>query len=291
MDQQTAYRRSKEGTTDRVRFWRESRLDNLECLKACFRRHRYLPHLHDTYAIGVILAGAEIFRYRGSENVAGPGQVVCVNPCELHDGRPVHDGFAYRMVYPSVPLVRDIACDVFEREVAAPMFDEAVMEDPDLAIRFVRLHGLMERRAAKLGIDELLTEAIALMIRRHGHQPAPFPCQGRESGPVARAREAIDDVPGADFGLEKLAQIAGLSRFHLIRSFRREVGVTPHTYLVGRRVARAKDLLAGSSPLSEVALACGFYDQSHFSRTFKAWSGVTPGQYRQGSNFLQDQAA
>ena len=291
MDQQTAYHRSAEGAGDRVRFWREPRFDNLECLKACFRRHRYLPHLHETYAIGVILAGAEAFRYRGCENVAGAGKVVCVNPGELHDGRPVRNGFAYRMFYPSVPLVRDIACDIFDQDVDAPMFDEAVMDDPGLAGRFVRLHGLMERRAPKLAIDSLLTEALALMIRRHGHHVGPPRSAGRENGPVARARAAIDAAPEAEIGLDRLAAIAGLSRFHLIRAFRREVGVTPHIYLIGRRVARAKDFLAGATPLSEVALACGFYDQSHFSRTFKAWSGVTPGQYRQGSNFLQDEAA
>ena len=291
MDQQTAYRRSAEGGGDRVRFWRDRRLDDLECLKACFRRHRYLPHLHDTYAIGVILAGAEAFRYRGREHVAGPGQVVCVNPGELHDGRPVGEGFAYRMFYPSIPLVQELARDVFGREEPPPMFDEAVMDDPDLASRFARLHGLLERGAPRLAIDGLLTEAMARLICRHGGVARQTGRLGRESGPVARARAAIDAAPEANVGLEELAALAGLSRFHLIRAFRREVGATPHTYLVARRVSRAKELLAGASPLSEVALACGFYDQSHFTRIFKAWSGVTPGQYRRGSNLIQDKAA
>jgi AraC-like DNA-binding protein len=59
--------------------------------------------------------------------------------------------------------------------------------------------------------------------------------------------------------------------------------VTPHAYLTGRRIAAAKGLLDGNVPLSEVALACGFYDQSHFTRSFKGCTGVTPGQYRRGS--------
>ena len=77
--------------------------------------------------------------------------------------------------------------------------------------------------------------------------------------------------------------MAGLSRYHFLRAFRRETGVTPHAYLTGRRIAAAKALLAGDQPLSEVALACGFYDQSHFSRSFKGCTGLTPGQYRRGS--------
>jgi AraC-like DNA-binding protein len=80
-----------------------------------------------------------------------------------------------------------------------------------------------------------------------------------------------------------LAGVAGLSRYHFLRAFRREVGVTPHAYLTHRRIAAAKLFLAGAEPLSEVALACGFYDQSHFSRAFKGCTGLTPGQYRRGS--------
>jgi AraC-like DNA-binding protein len=47
-------------------------------------------------------------------------------------------------------------------------------------------------------------------------------------------------------------------------------------------VARAKRLLGGDRALSTVALECGFCDQSHFTRTFKAWTGITPGHYRDG---------
>ena len=107
---------------------------------------------------------------------------------------------------------------------------------------------------------------------------------------MARAREAIEAHPERDVGLDDLAALTGLSRFHLLRAFRQEVGVTPHAFVTGRRVARAKRLLAGEDALTTVALDCGFYDQSHFSRTFKAWTGVTPGQYRAGSNILQDAA-
>jgi AraC-like DNA-binding protein len=85
-----------------------------------------------------------------------------------------------------------------------------------------------------------------------------------------------------DLTLDELAAAAGLSRYYFLRAFRRAVGVTPHAYLTGRRIAAAKAFLAGTVPLSEVAVACGFYDQSHFTRSFKGCTGVTPGQYRRG---------
>src|SRR3546814_13524249 len=90
-----------------------------------------------------------------------------------------------------------------------------------------------------------------------------------------------------DLTLTELAEAAGFSRFHFLRAFRREVGVTPHAYLTGRRIAAAKRLLDGDQALSEVALACGFYDQSHFSRSFKGCTGVPPAprsEERRGGN-------
>lgn len=292
IDQQTAYALSARGlgsdgsaagATDSVCFWREARFDDLECLTARFYRHAYRPHVHDTFAVGVIEAGAEAFRYRGARHVAPRGSLVAVNPDELHDGRPAGDGFAYRMLYPSVALLRAIADDIADRPTGFPAFPHAVMADPELAGRLRRAHALMQQRADRLAVDEVFTAALSLMVRRHtdilpqGRRP------GREAGPIARARQYIDDLYMQDLTLTDLAAVAGFSRYHFLRAFRREVGVTPHTYLSGRRIAVARRLLAGDEPLSAVALACGFYDQSHFTRSFKGCTGLTPGQYRRGS--------
>ncbi len=291
IDQQTAYARSARGpdrfgaggATDSVCFWREARFDELECLTAQFYRHAYTPHVHDTFAIGVIEAGAEAFRYRGARHVAPRGSLVAVNPDELHDGCPAGDGFAYRMLYPSVALLQAIADDMADRPAGFPAFRRPVMADPEVAAKLRRAHALMQRRAAKLAVDEALTTALTLMVRRHADTAPQRHRPGREAGPIARTRRHLDEGYMQDLSLTDLAAIAGLSRYHFLRAFRREVGVTPHTYLTGRRIAAAKRLLAGAEPLSVVALACGFYDQSHFTRSFKGCTGLTPGQYRRGS--------
>jgi AraC family transcriptional regulator len=81
--------------------------------------------------------------------------------------------------------------------------------------------------------------------------------------------------------LDELAQHASLSVSHFCRAFKGTFGTTPHTYLVRLRLARAQELmLQTGSELGQIALACGFSDQSHLCRTFRRETGETPGRWR-----------
>jgi AraC family transcriptional regulator len=83
--------------------------------------------------------------------------------------------------------------------------------------------------------------------------------------------------------LEQAAHVAGLSPFHFLRVFQRELGLTPHQFLVQARLRRALELLRDSSlPVTEVAYEVGFGDLSHFQNTFRRHVGVTPGNFRRG---------
>ena len=81
--------------------------------------------------------------------------------------------------------------------------------------------------------------------------------------------------------LGDLAKVAGLSRYHFARAFKQSQGTPPHDYLVQRRLKRTQKLLAETDlPLSEIALAAGFSDQSHCARRFRERFGVSPRSYR-----------
>ncbi len=91
----------------------------------------------------------------------------------------------------------------------------------------------------------------------------------------------LEENAAAPVGLEDAARRAGLSPFHFLRVFKRVTGVTPHQYLVRRRLARAATLLAeGTLPVTEVALESGFADLSNFVRTFGRAAGVSPKRFR-----------
>lgn len=268
---------------DVTHFWRVPRHRGLECLRATFRRHAYARHSHETYAIAAILSGCETFFYRGEQRYAGPGSIAVVCPDEIHDGEPYGGGFEYRTFYPSVELMREIAEDVAGRPMAgAPWFAHAVVTDPELASAHASLHACLchdDVWTSEMEQDTRLVAFLSRLIVRWADLDAPAPLRYGPKG-IARVREYLDSHLGQEAELASLAAIAGLSRSHFIRAFRKETGLTPHAYLIDRRFRAARRLLECGETPSAVATTCGFFDQSHLNRVFKARMGVTPGAFR-----------
>lgn len=269
------------GRGEKARYWRAARYGELECLAARFVSHRYALHTHETYVIGCVVAGCETFMVRGARRYAPPGHLCFVQPGEAHDGEPYGPGYAYRMSYPTVELLQEIAAEVTGRRArGTPSFAEPIVPDPEGAARFADAHRALQM-SGRLAADERFISTLALILTRHARIGPPHPV-GAEPRAVERARAYLDAHFAEDVDLAALAQVAGLSRFHLIRAFRRATGLTPHAWLTDRRIRAARPLLAAGLPPSEVAQACGFADQSHLTRAFKARVGVTPGQFRAG---------
>ncbi len=98
---------------------------------------------------------------------------------------------------------------------------------------------------------------------------------------IRRAMEFAETQLQERIGLSEMAGAAGMSVFHFSRCFRDLVGLAPHAWLMKRRVERARAMLVSNkASLAEVAHACGFASQSHFTAAFRSRVGVTPGAYR-----------
>lgn len=98
---------------------------------------------------------------------------------------------------------------------------------------------------------------------------------------VKRVADYIESNIGSNFRVADLADSVQLSRAHFAREFKKTFGQTPFAYVKARRVRHAQDIMANTQePLSQIALACGMCDQSHFVRVFSRVVGMTPGQWR-----------
>lgn len=233
-------------------------------------------HDHDQFGFGVMTHGGHRSWSAIGTVEAVAGDVLMVNPGEIHDGAPLGDGpRSWRMLFVEPAMVARTAADEIAGtpEIALP-----AVRDRPLAARIVRLLGLVTGATPDgLALEETMTACVMRVLRRHR---TPTPAADRAVPTIAPARDRLDDAPELPTSLAELAALTGLSRYQFLRAFSRQVGTTPYAYLMQRRVGHARRLLATGVPPSEAAAATGFADQSHLTRAFVRQYGVTPGAFR-----------
>jgi AraC family transcriptional regulator len=137
-------------------------------------------------------------------------------------------------------------------------------------------------------VSQLFFEHVMLAVGAHaahtygGLRVARRPARGGLAPwQERRAKEMLNAHLGGDLDLSALAKECRLSASHFSRAFRETTGLPPHKWLLARRVEEAKRVLRNRRlPLAEVALACGFGDQSHLTRIFSRAVGISPGAWR-----------
>jgi AraC-like DNA-binding protein len=263
------------------RYWRVDGLSGVELLRADASTHRYTRHAHEGYALGVVEAGAHAFAARGEVWTAIPGRVVVVNPDQAHDGGPTtRDGaYSYRMIYVDHAVLAAAHDGPAGHRMATPFFPHAVVTDHALADRLSRLHRALEHPATRLERETLLLTALVDLVRRHATAAPPSTLRQHTPRAVALALDYLAEHFAGNVSLAELAALAGVDRFHLLRAFRRSVGLPPHLYQTQLRLRHARRLMRAGEPPAMAAAAAGFADQSHLIRKFKAAYGVTPGQW------------
>jgi AraC-like DNA-binding protein len=261
-------------------FWHAPDIGDLELLRANFITHQFPRHFHEGYVMGVIERGVEAFHYRGAIHYAPAGSIVVINPGEVHTGFAGDaSGWTYRMLYPSVDLIREIDTQMTGRNRDLPAFPEPVIRDRELALRLQQLHRILGESGTALRRQTLFMETVSLLLRCHGDRRIPLQAAKPEPRAVKQVRDRLETGFEQNISLRELSNLTGLSPFHLTRVFRNATGLPPHGYLSQVRIQQAKTLLSRGMPPARVAFETGFADQSHLTRQFKRFTGVTPGHF------------
>jgi AraC family transcriptional regulator len=129
--------------------------------------------------------------------------------------------------------------------------------------------------------------AFALAERTTGNETASAPTHGSITGSRMRLLdEFIDAGLDGPLGVPAMAQLLGLSEGYFMRAFKNATGKSPHSYLIDRRLAKARALMQDcAATLTEIAYRCGFNSQAHMATVFKQRLGVSPAQLRKSSRF------
>ncbi|MGC1299977.1 MAG: AraC family transcriptional regulator, partial [Alloacidobacterium sp.] len=234
-------------------------------------------HCHDQFGIGVINSGG----HRSWSGVgwveAIHGDIIMVNPREMHDGSSLdRQPRSWEMLFLEPQIAHEILAEeqLHEGRTLRP-----TVRDDGQAMRFRRLfYAVTDPPPDSSYIDEELVKTLAYAFHHHALHP---PLQVPGAPGIHRIMKLIDRDPERPLSLQAMAEMAGVSRFHFLREFHRATGATPHAYILQRRVLLARRLLAAGRELGQASADAGFADQSHMTRAFVRQLGVTPARYRQ----------
>jgi len=261
------------------RFLRDPRLPFVEVRDATDARAvAYGRHSHDTVSVGLVTAGRSRYVHERGVDEVDAGTVVLMNPGAMHACNPHADSaWSYRMVYLDADWWRRLQCQLDADHAGQRReFDRTSLRDPALGARVTRVcERLADAHADALAREEAVVDLATALCER-----ACEPRRQPTSPGLARVAALLTDCCDQSFSLAELCAVSGLSEAHLVRSFKRHYGMTPHAYLVDRRLHRIRRELRCGRAIADVAAQFGFADQAHLQRTFRRLVATTPGRYR-----------
>ncbi|MFC3941552.1 AraC family transcriptional regulator [Pseudomonas gingeri NCPPB 3146 = LMG 5327] len=263
-----------------VKIWRDTSFKGVELLSARYHFHHFPVHEHSSFAIGLIELGAMDHIESKTKRILMPAGSVCVvNPGDIHGGgHTTEAGWQYRMMYIQPADMSAIVTN--EHGVISeklPNFDSPIIIDNETYQALRSAHLTSESPdTSRLEKTSRLTHALNLMTSRHGNFGRNTKHSVILPKAIKRSREFIDAHITLNPSLQEIAEVAGLSPSHLLRTFRDAVGLTPHAYLMQRRIEMARHLLVKGEAMRSVAILAGFCDQAHFTREFRRFYGTTP---------------
>lgn len=256
-------------------------LGGLELLNAKYKNQCFTRHVHEGYCIGVIDSGAQHFYRSGETHFAPKDSIILVNADQVHDGYDATDyGWSYQAIYPPPEMLAKAHREFQGEQEDAPWFSESVVYDPYLAEKLRGLYYLIQNSNNSLLRETIFLSTMLAVIYRHSTHHKPLLALKNESKAVNQVREYLNTYYAENISIKQLADLVQLGPFYLARMFNKAVGLPPHAYQIQRRVHQAKRLMHLNMKLTDVAMACGFTDQSHLTRHFKRSLGVTPGAYQ-----------
>jgi len=253
----------------------------VELLQASFSQQSFNKHFHEEFCFGVVESGQLDFNYRGKKVSAHQGIINLCNPGEVHDGF-TKNGWAYRMFYVDPALMKALSSEISGKHNDIPFFKEGVIEDKVISDQLISLHKSMtDGQVFTIEKEELFLTVVAKFIKKHADSFIPIVEITSSKPKIKNVIAYINDNLSQELLVSQLSEQAGLSLFYFIRSFKKELGLTPKEYVIQQRINKATELIQNQSqlPLNHIALACGFYDQSHMNKYFKQYKGLTPSNY------------
>ncbi len=266
--------------TPETTFWHPEGFGGLELERTPRTARPVAPQLLGDYCLSLCLRGPASVQYRREKHALKGGTFQSFGAGEALVAAPQKgERWGYQTLRVSPDLMLDLAgaARVERLPFTVPISPDAAINHK-LGELFTDAFSSLARGAPSLESEAKLVAVVRVLARHQDRPPHPQTVTPRTMRAVEAVKAHLTEHFSTPLSLDQIAELVNMSKFHLSRTFKEVVGVTPAVFGMSLRVREAKSLLL-REPIAHVAIDLGFADQAHFTRTFKRYVGVTPGQY------------
>lgn len=253
---------------------RKSGLDFIE-IKEGADNYSVRQHSHEELQIGFVEKGSSVITCRNLAFEMKAEQAILIPPdiihlCEPDD--PVKFKFTIMYIDPNW-FEKTFKLNVTGLKPQVAVLDRQGIINRDRFLASFRSQS-----------DPMIMESLAIMffggfIFSYFDIHPLDPVTTRKESALEQVKKYMDENFKDLVQLDDLAEISGMTKYSILRKFKLHYKLSPHAYLINKRINHAKHLLMNGESVANTAAACGFFDQSHFAKTFRHYVGIAPVDY------------
>lgn len=240
---------------------------------------KFPNHFHEYYVIGFVEGGRRHLWCKGQEYDLCAGDLILFNPRDNHYCAPINGELLDYRAVNIKPEIMEKAVEEFTGKAESPVFTQNVVRQSDITKSLGDLYMAILNQAPRMEKEE---HFFFLLEQVLGECTQPFEKKivAEPNHQIKKLCSYMEENFSENITLDDLLAMTSFGKSYLLRSFTKQVGVSPYRYLQTVRLDRSKRFLEQGMPPVDAAIMAGFADQSHFTNFFKEFIGLTPKQYQ-----------